>query len=101
MPFIIFKINQCHKKIKFNEDSTVLEIARNENVDIEGSCEGSMACSTCHVIISRKWYNKLNPPSLEEMEMLELLPNYSKYSRLGCQIKLTKKLDGITINLPE
>ncbi len=98
---IIFKINKKIKRLKVQEGSTILEIARNENLKIEGSCEGSMACSTCHVMIEPKWYKKLQPPAMEETEMLELLPNFSKYSRLGCQIKITKKLNGITINLPE
>ena len=96
-----FKISNKIRKVKVIENSTILEVARNENTEIEGSCEGAMACSTCHVIIACKWYKKLAPPELEELEMLELLPNYNEYSRLGCQIKITKDLNGIIINLPE
>ena len=93
--------NKKTKKIIAKEGETVMEVTRNENFEIEGSCEGSMACSTCHIIVSDKWYDKLEPPGLEEIEMLELLPNYDKRSRLGCQIRLTKSLNGITIRLPE
>ena len=101
MPSVIFKTSNKIKRVKVKENASILEVARNENIEIEGSCEGSMACSTCHVIVPSKWYKKLEPPALEELEMLELLPNYNKYSRLGCQIKITKNLNGITINLPE
>lgn len=101
MPSVIFKTSNKIKRVKVKENSSILEVARIENIEIEGSCEGSMACSTCHVIIAGKWYEKLDPPALEELELLELLPNYNKYSRLGCQIKITKNLNGITINLPE
>ena len=78
MPNVIFKISNKIKKVKVKENSSILEVARSENIEIEGSCEGSMACSTCHVIIACKWYEKLDPPELEELEMLELLPNYNK-----------------------
>ena len=97
---IILKDGNYRKSFKVKEDETILDIARKENFELEGSCEGSLACSTCHIIVSSPWYKKLGKPTTEELELLEILPNYTKNSRLGCQIKLTKELDGIEISLP-
>ena len=88
------------KNIEVKENSTILDVARKENIELEGSCEGSLACSTCHILISSTWYSKLKRPTREERELLEILPNIKENSRLGCQIKITKELDGIEISLP-
>ena len=98
---VIFKNNDFKRSYVVNEGFTILEVARKYNIQIEGSCEGSLACSTCHVILEKKWFNKLDDANEEEKEMLELLPDSKKHSRLGCQIKLTKNLDGIEIILPK
>jgi ferredoxin, 2Fe-2S len=79
---------------------TVLEIARRNGVDIEGACEGSLACSTCHVIIDPQWYELLNEASEDEEDMLDLAFNLTLTSRLGCQIVITEELDGLTVQLP-
>ena len=88
------------KNIEVKENSTILDVARKENIELEGSCEGSLACSTCHILISNTWISKLKRPTREERELLEILPNIKENSRLGCQIKITKELDGIEISLP-
>ena len=98
---VIFKNNDSKRSYLANEGYTILEVARKYNIQIEGACEGSLACSTCHVILEKKWFNKLDPANEEEKEMLGLLPDLKKHSRLGCQIKLTKNLDGIEIILPK
>ena len=98
---IIFRNKNFKKSYKVNEGYTILEVARKYNIEIEGSCEGSLACSTCHILIEEKWFNKLIPANEEEKELLGLLPDLKKHSRLGCQIKLTKNLDGIEIILPK
>ena len=101
MTKITFKYGNKKKCVKVIEEETILEIARKENiVELEGSCEGSIACSTCHILVSNAWYKKLKEPTKEETELLEIMPNYTKNSRLGCQIKITKELDGIEITLP-
>jgi 2Fe-2S ferredoxin len=79
---------------------TVLEIAWDNDVDIEGACEGSMACSTCHVIVARDWIDKLDEPSEDEDDMLDLAWGVCPASRLGCQITITDALDGIELLLP-
>ncbi|MGD9539145.1 MAG: ferredoxin family 2Fe-2S iron-sulfur cluster binding protein [Alphaproteobacteria bacterium] len=80
--------------------STLLELAHKHNIDIEGACEGSLACSTCHVIIAPEWYKKLPPPSEDEQDMLDLAFGLTKTSRLGCQIVITAELDGLVVSLP-
>ena len=79
---------------------SVLEIAHRNNIDLEGACEGSLACSTCHVIIDPEWYELLQPASEDEEDMLDLAFGLTHTSRLGCQIKITEELDGLTVSLP-
>ncbi|SDG00419.1 ferredoxin, 2Fe-2S [Limimonas halophila] len=80
---------------------SVLEIAHRNNIDMEGACEGSLACSTCHVIVDKKWYKKLPKASEDEEDMLDLAFGLTKTSRLGCQIVMSEKLDGLVVQLPE
>ena len=79
---------------------SVLEIAHKHGVDIEGACEGSLACSTCHVIIDPAWFPKLEKPTEDEEDMLDLAFGLEKTSRLGCQIVMTGALDGLVVKLP-
>jgi 2Fe-2S ferredoxin len=79
---------------------TILEIAHANNIDIEGACEGAMACSTCHVIVDPDWYGKLPPPEVDEEDMLDLAFGLTRTSRLGCQIVVTDELDGLVVRLP-
>ena len=79
---------------------SVLEIAHMHGVDIEGACEGSLACSTCHVIVDPEWFDLLKEASEDEDDMLDLAFNLTKTSRLGCQIIITEELDGLTVRLP-
>ena len=79
---------------------SVLEIAHKNDVDIEGACEGSLACSTCHVIVDPEWYELLKEASEDEEDMLDLAFGLTATSRLGCQIIITEELDGLTVRLP-
>jgi 2Fe-2S ferredoxin len=79
---------------------SILEIAHKHNVDIEGACEGSLACSTCHVIVDPAWIKKLEPATEDEEDMLDLAFGLTATSRLGCQIVVTDALDGLTVKLP-
>ena len=79
---------------------SVLEIAHRHDIDLEGACEGSLACSTCHVIVDPEWYEQLDEPSEEEEDMLDLAFGLTRTSRLGCQIRMTEELDGLTVRLP-
>ena len=79
---------------------SVLEIAHRNHVDIEGACEGSLACSTCHVIVEKDWFDKLSAATEDEEDMLDLAFGLTHTSRLGCQIIITEELDGLTVTLP-
>ena len=79
---------------------SLLEIAHNNGIDIEGACEGSLACSTCHVIVDPEWYDLLKEASEDEEDMLDLAFGLTATSRLGCQIIITEELDGLVVRLP-
>ena len=79
---------------------SVLEIAHKNNIDLEGACEGSLACSTCHVIVDKDWFDKLAPASEDEEDMLDLAFGLTHTSRLGCQIRMSNELDGLVVKLP-
>jgi 2Fe-2S ferredoxin len=79
---------------------SVLEIAHKHDIDLEGACEGSLACSTCHVIIDPSWFELLKEPTEDEEDMLDLAFGLTKTSRLGCQIVMSEELDGLTVSLP-
>jgi len=79
---------------------SLLEVAHRYGIDIEGACEGSLACSTCHVIVDPEWYELLKEATEDEEDMLDLAFNLSTTSRLGCQIIITEELDGLTVRLP-
>ena len=79
---------------------SVLEIAHKNDIDIEGACEGSLACSTCHVIVDTDGYELLKDASEDEEDMLDLAFGLTATSRLGCQIVMTEELDGLVVRLP-
>ncbi|MBS27578.1 MAG: 2Fe-2S ferredoxin [Alphaproteobacteria bacterium] len=79
---------------------SLLQIAWDNGIDIEGACEGAMACSTCHVVVDPAWYERLEESSEDEDDMLDLAPGLKQTSRLGCQIIMTEALDGLTVHLP-
>ena len=79
---------------------SVLEIAHKHGVDIEGACEGSLACSTCHVIVDTAWFEGLGKPTEDEEDMLDLAFGLERTSRLGCQIVMSDKLNGLVVRLP-
>lgn len=78
----------------------LLELAQNAGQPLEGTCEGQMACSTCHVIIDKAWFDKLSPASDDEEDMLDLASGARRTSRLSCQIDLSADLDGLTVHIP-
>jgi 2Fe-2S ferredoxin len=80
---------------------SVMEIARMHDLGMEGACEGSIACATCHVIVDAAYAGRLGEASAEEEDMLDLAVGVQPTSRLGCQIVLTEELDGLTVRLPE
>jgi 2Fe-2S ferredoxin len=79
---------------------SVLEIAHKHDIDLEGACEGSLACSTCHVVVDAEWYDLLPEATEDEEDMLDLAFGLTKTSRLGCQIIVSEELNGLTVRLP-
>ncbi len=101
MPRMIFiERDGNRKEVEAPVGLSVLEIAHENDVDIEGACEGSLACSTCHVIVDPVWFDKLPEPSEDEEDMLDLAFGLQATSRLGCQLIITEELDGLTVKLP-
>lgn len=83
------------------EEWTLLEVARAFDIDIEGACGGSMACATCHMIVEQDWFERLPPASAEEEDMLDFAESLAPTSRLGCQIRIRRELDGLVVHVPE
>jgi ferredoxin len=79
---------------------TLMEAARDNRIDMEAACDGTCACSTCHVYLEKTQYDALAKPSEDELDMLDLAPDVKPCSRLACQIKLTSEMDGIVATLP-
>ena len=78
----------------------LLEVAQAAGMPLEGTCEGQMACSTCHVVVAAEWFAKLPAASADEEDMLDLATGVARTSRLACQILLTDALDGIEVRIP-
>ncbi len=101
MPKVVFiTADGTTKEFEAPIGLSVLEVAHKNKIDLEGACEGSLACSTCHVIVDEEWFDKLDEASEEEEDMLDLAFGLTHTSRLGCQIKMTDELDGIRLTLP-
>jgi len=92
--------NNLIKTVEVNEGDDILSIAHEHDIDLEGACEGSVACSTCHVILSPEHYELLPEPEDDENDMLDMAFGLTDTSRLGCQVKITRELDGMTATLP-
>jgi ferredoxin len=80
--------------------SRLLELGQNAGLPLEGTCEGQMACSTCHVVIAEGWFARVAQASDDEEDMLDLAAGVTRTSRLSCQILLTEALDGLEVRIP-
>ncbi len=101
MPSMIFVLaDGTEKEIQAPNGLSVMEIAHKNDIPLEGACEGSLACSTCHVIVDEQYFDMLDTPSEDEEDMLDLAFGLEATSRLGCQIKMCDGLDGLKVRLP-
>ncbi len=101
MPRMVFiERDGTRREVEAPVGHTVLRIAHDNDIDIEGACEGVMACSTCHVVVDPEWFPRLDPPSEEEQDLLDLAFGLTRTSRLGCQVVITEALDGLVVRLP-
>ncbi len=102
MPKIYFDFpDGTEKCVDAQNGLSLLEVAHGNHIPLEGACEGSLACSTCHVIVDPDWYPKLTPASEDEEDMLDLAFGLTRTSRLGCQIIISDALEGLRVKLPE
>lgn len=88
------------QQVDANEGDCLLDVAQAAGQPLEGTCEGQMACSTCHVVIDKQWFDKLPPAVEDEEDMLDLASGARRTSRLSCQITLTADLDGMVVHIP-
>ena len=102
MTKIKFKLKNGKETIIDAENGlSLMEIARDNDLGIEGTCGGSISCCTCHVIVDTDWYNVVGPPNPDEEDMLDLAVDLQPTSRLGCQIEVNQKLEGLVVKIPE
>ena len=100
MPAVIFKLPDGKRRtFKALEGKTLLEVAQENKLNVEGACGGVMACSTCHMIVDPVWIVELANSTQEEDEMLDITWGVKKNSRLGSQIVITEKLDVLVVSL--
>jgi len=78
----------------------LLDVAQADGQPLEGTCEGQMACSTCHVIVAAEDFAGLPPASEEEEDLLDLAAHATRTSRLACQIVLTAEMETLTVRIP-
>ena len=97
---IFIESNGKEKVVEAEIGLSIRERAHKNHIDLEGACEGSLACSTCHIILEEKDFDKLDEPTEEEEDMLDLAHGLTHTSRLGCQIIMTEDLDGLKIKVP-
>ena len=91
---------ETEKLVQAQVGDNLLKVAQTAGLPLEGTCEGQMACSTCHVIIDKLWFDKLPRASEDEEDMLDLASGARRTSRLSCQIDLTAQLDGLVVHIP-
>lgn len=88
-------------KIRGKIGDNILYLAHRYEIPMEGACEASLACTTCHIYVKNDYLDKLNPAEEQEDDLLDLAPFLKENSRLGCQIILTKCMEGIEFELPK
>ncbi len=88
------------REVEANDGDRLLDVAQADGQPLEGTCEGQMACSTCHVIIDADDFARLKPAREEEEDMLDLAVGATRTSRLACQIWLDAALDRLTVKMP-
>lgn len=101
MVCVTFVTPQGEKIAAQGEPGTrLLELGQAKGMPLEGTCEGQMACSTCHVVIDAAWFDKLPAAIDDEEDMLDLAAGVTRTSRLSCQIELTEAIDGLVVHIP-
>ncbi|XP_055342032.1 adrenodoxin-like protein 2, mitochondrial [Paramacrobiotus metropolitanus] len=101
---VVFKKDGKIYEVYGKEGDTLLDVIINNELDFDGfgACEGTLACSTCHVVLKKEDYDRIpNKPCDEELDMLDLAYDLTDTSRLGCQIQISKSLEGLEVLIPD
>lgn len=102
MPHIIFEMpDGTRHRCQVEEGTSLLQAARQHQVDLEASCEGSLSCSTCHVVVDEAFFDLLPEASEDEEDLLDMAFDVQSTSRLGCQIVMRPELDGMVVKIPQ
>ena len=102
MPTVKFiKTDGSEYTLNVDSGSSLMEVGRDNNMGLEGTCGGSLSCATCHIYFSDEDYARVGAPSDDEIDMLELAFGLTATSRLGCQIIIDESLDGLTVKVPK
>ena len=88
------------RTVEAAEGARLLDVAQAVGQPLEGTCDGDMACATCHVLVAAEDFARLPPAREEEEDLLDLVPAAARTSRLACQIRLNAGLDGLTVRVP-
>ena len=102
MPKLIFVNSEgIEKSVEAENGLSLMEVARDNDLGIEGTCGGSISCCTCHVVIDTDWFSTVGGPNPDEEDMLDLAVGLQPTSRLGCQIEVSDDLDGLRVSIPQ
>lgn len=97
---VTFQGSEETRTVEAADGARLLDVAQADGQPLEGTCDGDMACATCHIIVDPADFARLPPPSEEEEELLDLAYNATRTSRLACQIRLTEVLRTLTVKVP-
>ena len=92
--------NGVEQRVDGAPGDSLLSVAQAAGQPLEGTCEGQMACSTCHVIVTTEWFDRLDRACEDEEDLLDLAAHATRTSRLACQIVLDEALDGLVVRIP-
>ena len=93
--------NDLIVEVKADVGESILNVAKDNDVDLEGACEASLTCSTCHVIfLEDEVFNQLPEACEAEEDILDVAFKPCRTSRLGCQVKIQKYMEGTKIRVP-
>ena len=98
--FFSYTKSKERKEVLAREGESLLDVAHTNGIELEGVCESSLACSTCHVILEQRIYDQLAEPVEEEEDLLDLAYGLTHTSRLGCQVKVTRNMENMVVKLP-
>jgi ferredoxin len=101
IPITFIRRNGEHLKVMAAPGQNLLRVAQDNDVELEGACECSVACSTCHVILEKPLYDRLPEASEDEEDMLDMAFGLTETSRLGCQVIVDEKMKDTVVTLPK